>query len=121
MLLGKWGHKRMMRLVGHRDFGRQESAIPQEMLDYMSLVGRQFRHRRGSLPKVSDAGLAKLGMPVKMFFGQEDALLDAPSAVARLRQNVPQAQIEFLAGVGHVILRKTDEILNFLNSGQPVS
>ncbi len=123
MMLGKWGQKRVIRLVGHTDSSAEgenpQSAIPQEMVDFMSLVGRQFRHRKGRLPKLSDAGLAQLRMPVKMYFGQEDALLDAPTAVARLREHVPHAQIEFLPAVGHVILRKTDETLVFLGSCQP--
>jgi pimeloyl-ACP methyl ester carboxylesterase len=123
MMLGKWGHRQVMKLVGHRDSSGEgvssTSDIPQEMLDFMSLVGRQFRHRRGSLPKASDSGLAQLRMPVKMFFGQEDALLNASSAVSRLRAKVPHAQIELLAGVGHVILGKADEILAFLNNCRP--
>ena len=79
---------------------------PLEVDDYIrSYAGRLgpicrwFRDYPASLA-TTDPLLAQLDLPVQLFWGHHDALLDAENAT-RLQQRLPRAQLQVLENAGH--------------------
>ena len=120
MMLGKRGESRMEKLIGldssmhDPDEDAETRARTEGMMAFIRLINANFVFHRGALPVLSDEQLNALRMPVLMFFGAQDALLNASASCKHLAANVPQADIRLLPEAGHVILRKTDEIGDFL-------
>jgi pimeloyl-ACP methyl ester carboxylesterase len=114
LLLGKWGERRLMRLVAGPGATSEASAVPAAYAEYQTLVFRGFRARREPLPAFADAALARLRMPVLAILGAHDALLDSASTRERLRALVPHAEIAWLPDAGHVLIRQTARIEEFL-------
>ena len=66
------------------------------------------------IPRASDAQLKRLTMPLAVFLGGEDALIDSAGSMKRLEQNVKQAEIHFDPKIGHFIPTPTVQIITFL-------
>ena len=120
-LMGKAGSARIEKLIGWDAVSAQDEKDPLEaensekMMAFIQLINANFIFHRGALPQLSVAQLKALSMPVKMFFGDADALLNQPASCERLRAGVPHADIQVLPGVGHVVLGRTREIAAFLS------
>ncbi|MGE5422360.1 MAG: alpha/beta fold hydrolase [Ignavibacteriales bacterium] len=109
MLLGSWGRKRVMQIINGN------AVLPQEVLDFLTLVGSNFNPRVAVMPLFSDEELRRLNMPVLMIGGAEDALLPSSKTAARLKRLAPHATTEVLPNTGHVLTGLTDKIVAFLN------
>ena len=113
LLLGRWGQRRLMRLlIG--PVADAEAEIPLEFVELQALIFRGFRARQEPLPVFSDAALARLTMPLLAVLGAHDALLDSASTRARLAARVPHTEIAWLPDAGHLIVRQTERIEEFL-------
>lgn len=108
MLCGDWGLERMARMVG----GGQP--MPREVMDYTKLIHREFNARLEVVPLLSDEELARLSMPVLLWMGEKDVMLDSRKSAARLRALLPRAEVEVSQGVGHVLPRMGARIAAFL-------
>ena len=111
-LSGAKGRSRMLRAFG-------AGATPPEVVRYLELIFTHFVPRRDALPRFSDDALAGLGLPILMFLGARDALLDSEGSRKRLARAAPQARIVWLPEAGHFLGGFTDEILGFL--GEPAA
>jgi pimeloyl-ACP methyl ester carboxylesterase len=107
-LLGRWGARRINRLV----LGGQ--AVPQEVEAFASLLLTHFRPRIGVLPIFSDEELRRLTMPVLLLAGAEDVLRDGTKIAARLQPLVPNLTTIIVPEAGHALLDTTARILPFL-------
>jgi pimeloyl-ACP methyl ester carboxylesterase len=113
LLLGDWGRKRAMKIAlgpGSTD----APAGPQPYTDYMLLVQRHFRSRMEPLPVFTDAALQQLRMPVLAVLGGKDAILNSAETRRRLALNVPHAELEYFADIGHGVFAEQTGILEFL-------
>jgi pimeloyl-ACP methyl ester carboxylesterase len=117
LLLGDWGRKQAMK-IALGPAAANPTAGQQVYVDYMLLVQRHFRPRMEPLPLFTDAALRQLQMPVLAVLGGKDALLNSAETMRRLKLNVPQAEIEYLADVGHGIFAEKNGILEFLLKSQ---
>jgi pimeloyl-ACP methyl ester carboxylesterase len=114
LLLGPWGRRRFMRIVGAPEPAAYLSPAVKAFLDFNTEIHAHFRPRRERLPRFSDAALQRLTMPVMAILGGRDAFIDSPGTRDRLAANVPQADIRWLPQASHFLIGHTDEIDAFL-------
>jgi len=111
--LGEWGRKRIRALV----LGRAYTTLPppaKPVSDFLGLIFRNFNPRRDAIPPASDQALQTLKMPIAIFIGGEDALIDSHDTKRRAEKLLPQAEIHFDPKIGHFIPTPTKEIVDFL-------
>jgi pimeloyl-ACP methyl ester carboxylesterase len=113
LLLGRWGQRKLSEMI----LRRAPKSLPpgiQAFLDFVALIHRNFRPRRGKLPIFQDAELKRLTMPVLAIVGGKDVLLDSSATKRRLEQNAFQVEVRYLPEAGHLIRGQTVAILEFL-------
>jgi len=111
--LGEWGRKRIRAMV----MGRAYTTLPppaKPISDFLGLIFRNFNPRRDPIPPASDQALQTLKMPIAIFIGGEDALIDSHDTKRRAEKLLPQAEIHFDPKIGHFIPTPTKEIVDFL-------
>ncbi|MGE5417526.1 MAG: alpha/beta fold hydrolase [Acidobacteriota bacterium] len=108
MLFGKFGKTRIMRIISGR------TPMPPEVIDYLSLISMHFNPRVVVFPLFTDDELRRLTMPVIMFGGDEDALLQSAKTADRLSKLLPMVTTKVLPRTGHVLINLTDEIIDFM-------
>jgi pimeloyl-ACP methyl ester carboxylesterase len=113
LLLGRWGVKRVNRLL----FGNQP--VPEEADEFTTLTLTHFKSRMGVLPIFSDEELQRLTMPVLLLGGAQGVLRDSEKIVARMRKLVPDLTATIIPGAGHVLLNTRAEIIPFLATQLP--
>ncbi|WP_327140831.1 alpha/beta fold hydrolase [Nocardia sp. NBC_01327] len=119
-----WILKEMLpRLVGRHDIRRSAETVTGldaahlgPVLDDIALTFTHFNPRTERLPRVTDAQLAALPMPVLTIVGDRDVMLDSAETARRISTFVPHATVDILPGVGHAILGQSDTVLNFLRT-----
>jgi pimeloyl-ACP methyl ester carboxylesterase len=117
--MGEWGQKKLRAMVLGRAYtSRGPTAKPVEA--FLALIFRNFKPRRDRIPQASDAELARLKMPIAIFIGGEDALIDSADTRRRAEQLLPQAEIHFDPNIGHLIPTPTAEIVAFLRRANGV-
>jgi len=109
MLFGEKGTDRLYKKVN----GNQP--IPEEMLRYQQLIGKNFNFRREMIPLYTDEELKRLDMPVILFVGDKDIMIHSRMTASRLGRLVPRASINVLPGVGHAVINLTKRINDFLS------
>lgn len=108
MLFGEKGIERLYRKVNGG------KPLPQEMMDYQKLIGKNFNFRREQIPLFSDAELAQLTMPSALFVGLKDVMFHSLKTAQRYRSLVPNAKVTVLEEAGHTLIGLVDDILSFL-------
>jgi pimeloyl-ACP methyl ester carboxylesterase len=109
LLLGEKGVERLYRKVNGG------KPIPQEMMDYQKLIGKNFNFRREQVPFFSDAELTQLTMPSALFVGIKDVMFHSLKTAQRYRSLVPNAKVTVLQEAGHTLVGLVDDILSFLH------
>lgn len=89
--------------------------IPEVMFNYQKLIAKHFNFRRVVIPLFSDTELATLKMPVALFVGGKDIMLDSYKTAKRLSTLVKHADINIFPEEGHSLVDQGDEIREFLN------
>lgn len=115
---GRRGTSALMRYV----LGDEE--MPQDALDYLSLIFTGFRFRTEPLPPVSDADLRGLGMPTLLVVGGRDGVLDSAKTVERFRRSGAGVEVHLLPGAGHALVGVAPLVLPFLSgvaAGSPAA
>ena len=110
MPFGGWGHKRLMRIISHKQ------DLPEEAISYFRLMGKNFNPRRETIPLLSDAELAALRMPVLLIAGEKDALLPSKATASRLETLLPDLTVDLLPDTGHVLIGFERGVMEFLVS-----
>ncbi|MCX8130579.1 MAG: alpha/beta hydrolase [Clostridia bacterium] len=108
MLLGEKGFDKASRLVNGNN------PIPEEALQYMKLIGRNF-NLRTIVPVFSDGELKRLTMPILLLAGEKDVLIHSEKTAARLKKLLPKSTIELLPKEGHILINYSGRILEFLS------
>ena len=111
--LGEWGRKRLRAMVLGRAY-TQRGPVPKPVEDFLGLIFRNFTPRRDPIPPASDDELKRLRMPIAIFLGGEDALIDSADTRRRAKMLLPQAEIDFEPHIGHFIPTPTAKIVAFL-------
>jgi len=114
LLLGPWGRRTFMRIVGMPKPVTDAPPALQAFLDFNTEIHAHFRPRRERLPRFSDAALKRLTMPVMAILGGRDAFIDAAGTRDRLAANLPQVDIRWLPQASHFLIGHTAEIDAFL-------
>lgn len=113
LLLGSRGRRKMRELV----FGPAPKTLPDEvrpLADLMEGVGRAIKPRVVRIPRLTDAELGRLRMPLLAIVGGRDVLLESRETQARLQRVVPQAEICFLEEGYHFLPDQTARVMAFL-------
>jgi len=105
------GDKGVEELIKKINGGR---TLSEEMLGYQKCIRNNFNYRMGKIPVFSDQDLKRLPMPVSVFAGEKDIMLSSKETVERIKRLLPAAEINFLKGEGHAIIKCTDNICSFL-------
>jgi pimeloyl-ACP methyl ester carboxylesterase len=108
LLLGRWGIKRINRMV------LAGQSVPAEVEEAMTVLMTHFKTRVGVLPIFSDAELRRLTMPVQLLMGGRDALRDAEKITARMKPLVPHLTATILPEAGHALVNTQAHVLSFL-------
>ncbi|MFI9226933.1 alpha/beta fold hydrolase [Streptomyces rimosus] len=112
LLLRPFGRRGMLRSARSATGLNTPQAAP--VLDQVVLTFQQFKPRTEQLPVFSDDELRGLDIPLLLIAGTDDALFDSAGTARRIQDNVPNATVQLLPGVGHAIFGQTDEVLAFL-------
>jgi pimeloyl-ACP methyl ester carboxylesterase len=113
-LLGPWGARKVREMV----FGPEPAELPaavRPLTDLMALIGRSFKPRVVTIPRLTDDELARLGIPILVIAGGKDVLIDSVDTRDRLGRTVPQADVRFLPDARHFIPGQSDAVLQFLS------
>jgi pimeloyl-ACP methyl ester carboxylesterase len=113
LLLGSWGKHRMRELV----FGPAPQTLPEAvrpLADLMESVARAIKPRVVRIPRLTDAELGRLRMPILAIVGGRDVLLESRDTRERLRRATPQAEICFLEEGYHFLPGQTSRVMAFL-------
>ncbi len=104
MLHGEKGIRKLFKIInGNVD-------MPEIMLKFQILIGKNFNIRRESIPIFSDEELRRLTMPVFLFVGAKDIMLHSMETADRMKKLVPNARINILPEGGHSLTNLTDTI-----------
>lgn len=117
LLLGSWGRRRMRDLV----LGPAAAEPPEALRPFtklMEAIGDSIRPRIENIPRLSDAELAQLSMPLLAILGGRDVLLDSAHTRNRLQECVPHAEVRFLPEARHFIPGQSEAVLRFLADEQ---
>ncbi len=108
MLFGVKGVRRLFKTInGNVD-------MPEIILKYQILITENFNSRREPIPIFTDDELKRLTMPVFLFVGAKDIILNSIETADRMKKHVPNARINILPEVGHSIINLTDTIFEQL-------
>lgn len=113
LLLGAWGRRRMRELV----FGPAPEILPEEirpLAELMECVGRAIKPRVVRIPRLTDAELRSLAMPILTIIGGRDVLIDSRDTRERLRRAAPQAEICFIEEGHHFLPAQASRVMMFL-------
>ena len=115
MLLGPWGYRK----VGEMVFGPAPAPadIPEQarpLAALMRLIAREFRPRVVKIPRLDDAALAALPMPILAIVGGKDVMIDSRQTRDRLTRLAPRARVVFLPDGRHYLPGQTGRVLDFL-------
>lgn len=108
MILGKRGIYKLYDKIN------TNPSMPQAMLEYQKLIGEHFNSRNELIPLFSDIELKRLAMPVVMFVGDKDIIINSGKTAKRLENLLPHAKVSILTGVGHTLINLADKITAFL-------
>jgi pimeloyl-ACP methyl ester carboxylesterase len=114
-LLGPWGARRIRAMV----FGPSQGEPPpfvRPFAELMRLVGRHIRRRIVDIPRLSDAELKRLDMPMLVIVGGKDVLIDSEDTRRRLARCTHNAEVVFLPEARHAIFGQSQKVLEFLLS-----
>lgn len=89
--------------------------IPEEMLKYQKLIGKNFKYRKDTIPIFSDNELKVLTMPTVLFVGGKDIMLHSDKTARRLGELLPHAKVNFIAEAGHSNVNNVNRIIEWLN------
>lgn len=112
MLYGSLGEKGIDKLY-YKVNGNKP--IPEEMLKYQKLIGKNFNYRRETIPIFSDNELKLLTMPIVLFVGAKDIMLYSDKTARRLGGLLPHAEINIYAEEGHSNVNDVNKIIAWLN------
>lgn len=113
LLLGAWGRRKIVEKV----FGPPPEPLPadlQAISGLMETIGRTIRPRNLKIPRLDDAALGALAMPLLAIVGGRDALIDSRDTRERLQRHVPQAEIRFIEDGYHFLPDQSQRVFDFL-------
>jgi len=113
LLLGAWGKRKMRELV----FGPAPAVLPEAMQPFASLMenaAKAIKPRVVAIPRMTDAQLRTLDIPLLVIVGGRDVLLDSADTRERLQRNVPHAEICFLEEGYHFLPEQGSRVMAFL-------
>ena len=117
--MGEWGRKKLRAMVLGKAYNQLPPAA-QPIADFLALIFRNFTPRRDHIPQASDDDLRRLRMPIALYLGGEDALIDSYDTRRRAEALLPQVEIHFDPAIGHLIPTPTAEIVDFLRRANGV-
>lgn len=113
LLLGPWGKRKVREMV----FGPAPKVLPkalQPIAELMNTLSRAVKPRVVSIPRLTDAQLGELAMPILTIIGGRDALLDSWDTRARLQRAAPHAEICFIENGYHFLPEQAPRVMDFL-------
>lgn len=116
LLLGAWGKRRIIEKV----FGPAPDPLPADLAaisGLMESIGRAIKPRSIKIPRLEDAALAALTLPILAIMGGRDALLDSYDTRARLERHAPHAEIRFIEDGYHFLPDQSQYVFDFLVRG----
>lgn len=108
--------------------GMMQGELPDERIVHQMEVGvAGFRYDRAGLypTEIADEELRRIGCPTLVLVGDKEVIYDPDEATARAHRIIPNADVEIIPGVGHLLGMQRPDIVNpqivqFLTSAQRV-
>ena len=113
-LLGKWGSKQINKMLNGGKLPDYSNEGIRKVLDYTTLISKNFNPRKDKLPIYSSNDLKKLTMPVLAVYGENDCIMDVENSVNNLKNSTSTAHTVVLSDTGHVVTNQTERIINFI-------
>ncbi|MEW9836430.1 alpha/beta fold hydrolase [Mesorhizobium marinum] len=113
LLLGPWGKRKIFEKV----FGPPPKQLPPDLEAISRLIdsiGRATRPRVIKIPRISDAALEALAMPILAIVGGRDVLIASDETRFRLARHAPHAEVCFIEDGYHFLPDQAKRILDFL-------
>ncbi|MBN9451270.1 MAG: alpha/beta hydrolase [Bosea sp.] len=113
LLLGAWGKRKILEKV----FGPPPKHLPVDLeaiSPLMERIGRAIKPRVIRIPRLSDAALDALAMPLLAIVGGRDALIDSYDTRLRLERHVPNAEVCFIEKGYHFLPDQSQQVFDFL-------
>ncbi|MFV0520115.1 MAG: alpha/beta fold hydrolase [Lachnospirales bacterium] len=108
MLQGERGLDKLYKKINGDD------DIPPEILAYQKLIAKHFNFRREVIPLLSDYDICKINVPISLFVGEKDIMLNSKETALRLKNLLPHSEINYIEGAGHSIVTFGNDIRKFL-------
>ncbi len=115
LLLGRWGRRKFREMVFGPFRGEPPPAL-RPFAEMIGLIGRTIRPHIVRIPRLSDAELAGLAMPMLVIVGGKDVLIDSEDTRRRLAKSAPRAEVVYLPDARHAIFGQSPRILEFLEA-----
>jgi pimeloyl-ACP methyl ester carboxylesterase len=68
------------------------------------------------VPRLTDAQLDGLGIPVQVIIGGDDVMLHTAETRERVERCVPGARVHYLEGAGHILPPQTSTVSDFFEA-----
>jgi len=119
-LLGAWGERKIRERILGPAAAVPATGLARTFGDMMRAIRQHVNPRMETLPRLDDASLAALGMPLLTILGGKDVMLDSADTNRRLERALPCAEIELRPDARHHPGECTREVLDFLvRSAEP--
>lgn len=115
LLLGSWGRRKFREMVFGPFRGEAPPAL-RPLAEMFGLIGRNIRQRIVRIPRLGDAELARLTMPMLVIVAGKDVLIDSEDTRRRLANCAPHAEVVYLPQARHAIFGQGQKVLEFLLS-----
>ncbi|MGC9312080.1 MAG: alpha/beta fold hydrolase [Sediminispirochaetaceae bacterium] len=107
LFLGDRGARKINRIVSGK------VAVDSRYEEFSLLTARHFIPLMEKLPVLTDEELERIRCPLLYIAGAEDVLLNTARSAKRLRDILPDSEINILENVGHVVLDQGDVLEDF--------
>jgi len=107
-LLGSWGEHRMTKIVVG------PGPVDRDLMGFMCTVQENYHPRMVQFPEFPDEALRRLQMPVTIYLGAQDVIIDTAATRARIASVLPGAQVHYQPKSGHGIFDQWTSIEAFL-------
>jgi pimeloyl-ACP methyl ester carboxylesterase len=109
MLMGDKGIKRLFEKING------DEVIPEIIVEYQTLIAKNFNIRKEQIPLFTDDEIKKLTMPSMLIVGGKDVILKSHETAERYGRLVTDARIKMLPDAGHSLPDTFDLIINFFH------
>lgn len=109
MILGEKGIDRLYYKING------DNPVPDVILNYQRLIVKNFNYRSETIPIFSDEELKTLKIPIALFVGGKDIMLNSLETKKKAEKLFFNVKINYMKEAGHSIINLSKDIMKFIN------